>query len=60
MSGGRLFQSYVVWGKKEYLCLFILERGRVYLDLFFIRNNETKTDSAFFCISICFNIKFRI
>ena len=31
--GERLFQSFVVLGKREYLCLFILERGRVYLDL---------------------------
>ena len=29
MSGGRLFQSFAVLGKNEYLCTFILERGVV-------------------------------
>ena len=33
MSGGRLFQSFAVLGKNEYICAFILERGMVYLDL---------------------------
>ena len=33
MPGGRLFQSFMVLGKNEYLCTFILECGRVYLDL---------------------------
>ena len=32
-SGGRLFQSLAVLGKNEYLCMFILDRGNVYLDL---------------------------
>ena len=31
MSGGRLFQSFAVLGKNEYICAFILERGMVYL-----------------------------
>ena len=33
MSGGRLFHSFVLLEKNEYLCIFILERGMVYLDL---------------------------
>ena len=33
MSGGRLFQSFAVLGKNEYILGFILERGMVYLDL---------------------------
>ena len=32
-SGGRLFLSLAVLGKNEYLCMFILDRGNVYLDL---------------------------
>ena len=32
-SGGRLFQSLAVLGKNEYLCMFILDQGNVYLDL---------------------------
>ena len=33
MSGGRLFQFFVVLGKNEYLCTFILDRENAYLDL---------------------------
>ena len=33
MSGGRLFQSFAVLGKNEYLSTSILECGIVYLDL---------------------------
>ena len=32
-SGGRLFQSLAFLGKNEYLCMFILARGNVYLAL---------------------------
>ena len=32
-SGGRLFQSLAILGKNEYLCMSILDRGNVYLDL---------------------------
>ena len=32
-SGGRLVQSLAVLGKNEYLCMFILDRGNIYLDL---------------------------
>ena len=33
MSGGRLFHSFAVLGKNEYLCTFILECVMVYRDL---------------------------